>query len=117
MYDPKFVSFAQWLYTRGSQTDAAGAVARHVLANGFIPDAIDASGNFTPAIVECNGARMAHPGATFTSPPLFWISAPLELAAQALRGRDFDWLNVSVLHFGPNCTPAQVSTALAASGL
>jgi hypothetical protein len=115
--DPRFVAFCQWLYTRGSQTDAAGAVARHVLANGFLPGVVGADGNFTPAIVECNGASMSHPGATFTSPPLAWVTAPLELAAQALRGRDFDWLNVSVLHYGPNVTPAQVSTALAASGL
>jgi hypothetical protein len=86
-------------------------------SNGFLPDVIDASGKFTPTITEHNGASMQHPGNVSTAAPLAWVTAPPALAAQALRGRDFDWLNVSVRHYGPNCSPADVTAALAASGL
>jgi len=111
-YDPRFIAFAQWLYANPS-----GNVAAHMRANGFIPDVIDASGNFRPAITVSDGASITHPGEVITSAPIAWVSAPLELAAQALRGRDFDWLNVSVRHYGPNCSPADVAAAVAASGV
>lgn len=114
--DPRFVAFVQWLFSKGDQTDATGSVAKHVLANGFLPGVLDANANFQPTISVCDGAHIDHPGMMTTGPSQSWVSAPAALAAQALRGATFDWLNVSVRHFGPNVTPAQVSTAIAAWG-
>jgi hypothetical protein len=113
MYDPKFVSFAQWLYTRSADS-IAGPLARHFLANAFLPGVVGADGNFTPTITEHNGASMAHPGNVCTSAPLSWVSAPFELAAQALRWRTFDGLNISARHYGPNVTQAEYDAAVAA---
>jgi hypothetical protein len=87
------------------------------LARGFLPNVIDSAGNFSPAITVCAGNDIARPGYTAMGAASAWATAPPELAAQALIGETFDWLNVSVLNFGPNVTLGEVAAALVASGV
>jgi hypothetical protein len=110
--DSRFIAFCQWLFSRSTDS-IAGPLARHFLAGGFLPGVLDASANFTPVITEQNGARISHPGNVYTSAPLAWVTAPLELAAQALKWRTFDGLHISARHYGPNVTQAEYDAALA----
>jgi hypothetical protein len=117
MYDPRFIAFAQYLSSRTAQTDSTGVTARHMAANGFLPGVLDAAGNFQPTITVCDGASPGyHPGYVVTGASQSWVSAPLELAAQALRWRNFDGLDISVRHYGPNCSLADVASAVASWG-
>ena len=110
--DPRFIRFVQWLTLNPS-----GPVAAHVMARGFITGVVDSAGNFTPTISVCDGAQIKSPGETYIGAPQSWASAPPELAVQALAGDSFDWLNVSVLNFGPNVTLGEVASAITASGV
>jgi hypothetical protein len=113
--DIRFVKFCQWLFSNPS---SAPAVSAHVLASAFLPGLIKANGKFSPTVVVSDGADTSRPGYSYTSNPLTWATAPPTLAVQALgAAQDFDWLTSSVLHYGPNCSPADVAAAITASGL
>jgi hypothetical protein len=115
--DPRAVAFIQWLSGQTGAGGAVGAVAQHVAANAFIPGYLDANANFQPAVKQINWpGGLTEVGMTMLSPLKSWATAPPDEAAQALRFQNFDVLNVSVTNFGPNTTPAQVATALAAWG-
>jgi hypothetical protein len=107
-FDASYIAFCQWLYTR-AQDSVAGPLATHFLANGFLPNALDASGNFQPAVIVGGSLGSVGPGTARS-----WVSAAPGAAAQALRLFSFDALNISVRHYGPNCSLAQYNAALSA---
>jgi hypothetical protein len=110
--DPVFVTFAQWLSSRSADV-TAGPLARHFIANGFLPGVVDADGNFQPMYTRWNGPGRAN-DPTVSDAVQSWVTAPPAAAAQALRWHTFEGLHISARHFGPNVTQAEYDAALAA---
>jgi hypothetical protein len=117
--DPAFVAFAQWLLPLVADS-VSGPLATHFAANGFLPYSegtnvgevgclVGPDGTFRPIMTAYNNDEDLS-----TSPPIAWLSASAAAADQALRIRSFNDLQLSIRFYGPPCSAAEYSAAIAA---
>jgi hypothetical protein len=121
--DSEFVAFITWLYPKSAQTDEAGALARHVLANAFFPSVFtdpaalkaDLQGNVSYASESAPDHKIPLQKDVGFVPTLGNCQSALAAAPiDQLKWSSIDALKTSILHFGPNVTLTQFNTALAA---